>query len=80
MKHEAIEASIAASGAKATYGGASVGLLGWLMQSNLLSLIGAGVAIAGFAVNWYYRWRQDKREEEAHRARMAQMSTFGAEK
>lgn len=71
MDQHAIEASIAASGAKATYGGASVGLLGWLMQSNFLSLVGAFVAIVGLLVNWYYRAKQDRRDEETHRARMA---------
>lgn len=73
MKSEAIEASLAASGAKATYGGAGVSLAGWFMQSNLLSVLGLLVAIAGFAVTWYYKAKQDRRDEEAHKARMSQM-------
>lgn len=73
MKSEALEASIAASGAKVTYGGAGVSIAGWALQSQAVSLLGLLVAVAGFAVTWYYKAKADRRDEEEHKARMAQL-------
>ena len=66
----AVEAALAASGAKATYGGAVTVGLGWLLSSQFAVLVGAVIGVAGFAVQWYYRWRTDQREQAEHEQRM----------
>lgn len=71
MKQEALEASIAASASKATYGGATTIGIGWLMSNEFAVLVGMVIGLAGFLVNLYYRWKQDRREEAEHKARMA---------
>lgn len=48
---------------KATLGGAGTGIVGWLMESNVLGLIGVCIALAGFLVNWYYKHKHYKLAE-----------------
>lgn len=48
---------------KVTIGGASTGFLGWLLDNNVLGLIGVGIALAGFLVNWYYKHKHYKLAE-----------------
>lgn len=74
MNHEehALEAAIAASASKATYGGvASIGL-GWLVSSESAVLFGIIVGVTGLGVNWYYKAKADRRHEREHLARMTQ--------
>lgn len=77
MKHEITEAAAAAASvsgiaSKATYGGAFGATLGWLVSNEGAAVIGLCVALAGFAVNLFFRIREDRRAEREHIARMAQ--------
>ncbi len=64
------DATMAASGSKATYGGASASVFGWLVSNEFAVLIGILIAVAGFGVNWYYRHKEDKRQQAEHERRM----------
>jgi hypothetical protein len=74
---EAVGAAIAASASKAMYAGGGVAGTGVMLDSQFFGLVGLLIAIAGFAVNLYYKRQEHslKREENArqeaeHRARM----------
>lgn len=74
----AIETAAAASVAtKAMYTGAGATVLGWFLSSEFGVLVGLVLGIGGFVVNWFYRHRQDKREQRAHEALMASMRQPG---
>lgn len=59
-----------AVGKTALYGGSSIAIIFGLTAYDLAAITGAVVAIAGLSVQWYYNFKKDKREEEAHKARM----------
>lgn len=61
---------MAAAGSKVTYTGATASILGWVLSSEFGILVGVILGIGGFFVNWYYRHKQDKREETEHARRM----------
>ena len=61
-----LDATLAAAGSKATYGGASASVLGWLTANEFAVLIGAAVAVGGFLVNWYYKAKDDRRRQIEH--------------
>lgn len=69
VKQEAIEASVAASASKMTYGGAAAMGLGWLASNEGAIVVGMIVAIAGFIVNFYYKRKEDSRQEREARLR-----------
>ena len=64
------ETTMAALGSKATYTGATTSVLGWLMSSEFGILVGILLGVGGFIVNWYYKYKHDKREQELHDQRM----------
>lgn len=68
--HGAFDTAMAAFGSKATYTGATTSILGWIMSSEFGILIGIVLGVGGFIVNWYYKAKQDKREQELHDRRM----------
>jgi len=70
MEKEALEAAAAAVASKTTYGGAAASFLGWLMSSEFTIVVGLVVAVGGFAVNWYYKAKANRRAEELFKARM----------
>lgn len=55
---------------KATQAGAWVAFFSWLADERIIGLIGLSLAIAGFAVNSYYKRKEDRRAEELHAKRM----------
>lgn len=65
-----VDATLAAVGSKVTYGGATTSIFGWMTSNEFAVLIGACVAVGGFIVNWYYRHKEDKRQQEEHDRRM----------
>lgn len=74
MNQEHVEhvATVAANHAQWT--GAGTGLVGWLMDSQFLGLIGLCIALGGFLVNWYYKHKHYKlalREQEARLGKSA---------
>lgn len=66
----AYETTMAAVGSKATYTGASTTVFAWFLSSEFGILLGILLGLGGFIVNWYYKHKQDKREEIEHARRM----------
>lgn len=66
------EQTMAAIGSKATYTGASTSIVSWFLSSQFGVLAGVLIGIAGLMINWYYKYKQDKREEEEHKKRMSE--------
>lgn len=66
----AYEAALATVGSKATYGGAGASVFGWFTSNEFALLVGVIVAVGGFAVNWYYKHKEDKRRQAEHDQRM----------
>lgn len=66
----ALEATIAAVGSKATYGGASVTVASWFMSSEFGVLMGMVIGIAGLITNFYFKNKEDKRRQFEHEHRM----------
>lgn len=73
MNQEAIEHVVIGVASKSTYTGAGTMLLGWLTSSQFAVIFGLFLGLAGLAVNWYYRYRSDKREVEAHDLRVRRL-------
>lgn len=61
--NEHVEQIVTAAADKVTVGGAATGALGWLMNNNVLGLVGVLIALAGFLVNWYYKHKHYKLAE-----------------
>ena len=70
MKDQTLEATVSAAASKATYTGAGTSVMGWMLSSEFTILIGLLVAIGGFLVNWYYKAKEDKRQQAEHDRRM----------
>lgn len=70
MSQEAFDVAAAASGAKATYGGAGTTVLGWWLSSEAAVLMGIVIGVSGLLVQWYYSHRRDQREEARHQREM----------
>lgn len=73
MEKEALEAAASAVASKSTYGGAATSALGWMLSSEFTVVFGFVVAVAGLAVNWYYKAKADRRQQAEHEARMARL-------
>ena len=69
-EQQTLDATMAALGSKATYTGASTSIVGWFMSSQFGVLAGIFIGIIGLCVNWYYKHKQDRREEAEHKKRM----------
>ena len=73
MSNQTVEAATATTAYKATVGGAATSVFGWIVQDNLLTIIGVLVAVGGFLVNAYFKRRDTKRMEKLARLRMELM-------
>ena len=73
MNQEGIENMVITVASKSTYTGAGTMLLGWVTSSQFAVIFGLFLGLAGLAVNWYYRYRTDKREAEAHDLRVRRL-------
>ena len=65
-----VDATMAALGTKATYTGATTSVVGWILSSQFGVLFGLMLGLAGFLINWYYRHKEDKRQQAEHERRM----------
>lgn len=63
------DAAIASFANKVTLSGATTLVIGKLIADNITVLMGLALAGAGFAVNLYYKHRDDRRMAEMHRRR-----------
>lgn len=70
MKEQFTDAGIAAAASKSTYTGSGLMITGWLFSSQAAVMVGMLVGIIGLGVNFYYRRKQDIREEKEHKKRM----------
>lgn len=68
--HATLDATLAAAGSKATYGGASASVLSWFLSSEFGMLAGLAIGFAGLIVNWHYRHKEDRRQQAEHEKRM----------
>jgi hypothetical protein len=64
--------AMAALGSKVTYTGASTSVVSWILSSQFGVLVGILIGVAGLLINWYYKAKQDRREEREHKKRMAE--------
>lgn len=66
-----IDAVMAAVGYNTAKAGAGTSVVGWALSSEGVALIGLVIAGIGVFIQWFYRRRQDRREQEEHDMRMA---------
>jgi hypothetical protein len=66
----AYETTMAAIGSKATYGGASATVASWFLSSEFGMLMGILIGVAGLAINFYYKHKEDNRRQEEHDRKM----------
>lgn len=71
LEQHAIENGIATTASHTTYVGAGTTVTGWLLSSEFAMAFGLFLGTAGFLVNSYYKWKQDKREQVEHELRVA---------
>lgn len=68
-----IDATISATASKATQIGASTSIVSWILSSEFGVLVGICIGVGGFLVNWYYKHKEDRRQQEEHERRMGLM-------
>lgn len=80
VAQQAADAAIASTASKVTYTGAGMTISGWFLSSEFAVLVGILLGVAGFLVNWYYRHKenlrqqaQDLRSQAEHELRMQQL-------
>ncbi len=66
----AFDATMAAAGSKATYTGATTSVVGWVLSSEFGVLVGLMLGVGGFIINWYYKAKEDRRQQAEHDRRM----------
>lgn len=69
-KELAFDATMAAVGSKATYGGASTTVASWFVSSEFGMLMGIFIGVIGLLINFYFKHKEDKRRQEEHDRRM----------
>ena len=73
MKNEtidAIDATMAAIGTKATYTGAGVSGLGWFLFNEFFGLAGVIIGTVGLLITWFYKHKADARHTREHDLRV----------
>ncbi len=70
LPRQAAEVTLATSASKATYTGATASAAGWLMSNEFIAVGGFALAVLGFAVNLYFKIKEDRRQEALHLAQM----------
>lgn len=65
-------ASIASIAYKFGWGGTATFLISWVVSSEFGVLIGVLLGLGGFLVTWYYKHKENKRQQELHEIRVAQ--------
>lgn len=66
----AFDTTMAATGSKATLGGAGASVVSWFLSSEFGMLMGILIGVTGLLVNWYYKHKEDKRRQIEHNAKM----------
>lgn len=76
----AVDATIAAVASKGTWLGSLTSVVGFLTSSGFGVLVGAVIGITSLFIQWYYRRKQDRREEAKDRREQAEHERRMAEK
>lgn len=71
------DSAIASAASKATYTGGSVAIYGGLTANDIAAFGGLAIAIIGLAVQITFKLRDDRRNAELHRERMARLRHEG---
>lgn len=71
---QAVEATLASIGSKATYTGAGVTISGGVMLSEVAVIVGMIMGVLGLLLNWYYRAKDDRRAVIEHERRMKDLT------
>ena len=69
---DAIDATMAAIGTKATYTGAGVSGLGWFLSNEFFGLAGVIIGTVGLLITWFYKREANKRQAADDRRREAE--------
>lgn len=67
---QAVDATLAAVGSKATYTGASAATASWFLSSEFGFIVGICLGVLGFLMNFYFSRRRDRREQDEYELRM----------
>jgi hypothetical protein len=73
------EAVIASAASKAMYGGAGGAVVAWFASSEAAVILGLVIGAAGLAVNTYFQWKRDAREQREHELRLSALEHNAAE-
>ena len=76
----AVDATLAAVASKGTWIGSITSVFGFLTSSGFGVLVGAVIGISSLLIQWYYRRKQDRREEAADRRAQVEHDKRMAEK
>lgn len=74
LQQHAVETVVSSVAGKATYAGAGTTVTGWLLSNEFAMLFGLFLGAAGFIVNAYYKWKQDRREQIEHELRVGTLA------
>jgi hypothetical protein len=69
----ALFATVATSSSKTTYAGGATAGVGWMLSNEFIGLCGLILATAGFVVNFLFRIREDRRQQELHNVKLAEI-------
>ena len=76
----AVDATVVTLASKGTWGGSIISVFGFLTSSGFGVLVGAIIGITSLFIQWYYRRKQDRREEAADRRAQAEHERRMADK
>lgn len=62
--------AVTKTAAGATFVGSATSIFGGLSANELAAIGGLLVGLAGLAINLYFNWKRDQREQREHDARM----------
>ena len=66
LEQTTLDTTMAAIGSKATYTGATATTFSWMLSSEFGIAVGMFIGCLGFALNWYYSRKRDRREQDIH--------------
>lgn len=75
LTESTMEATIASVASKVTYTSAGSIGFGWLLSSEAAVLFGIIGVVAGNIINWWFKRKADKREEELHKLKLQEFHT-----
>jgi hypothetical protein len=74
LQRHAVEQAAAATASKTMYTGGTASAAGWLLSNEFIAIGGFALAILGFAVNLYFKIKEDRRQQTLHHAQITELS------